>query len=122
MVALAPSEAVAGKKLLIKSSTPSLATAASEVAIDGDGNVVVPITAKLPGNAYFTLTLDCTDLSTRIIVDIKLLSNVETTVRAARPTANPPSGTVARGTAVTLSTVTKGAMIHFTTDGAEPSV
>jgi transcription elongation GreA/GreB family factor len=42
------------------------------------------------------------------------------TVRAGMPVANPAGGTVAAGTAVTLSTATAGAEIYYTIDGSAP--
>lgn len=39
----------------------------------------------------------------------------------AMPVANPPAGTYGDGLAVTLSSTTPGAAIHFTTDGSAPS-
>lgn len=40
---------------------------------------------------------------------------------AATPVASPPAGTYGDGLAVTLSSATPGAAIHFTTDGSAPS-
>jgi hypothetical protein len=39
----------------------------------------------------------------------------------ATPTASPAAGTVAYGTAITLSTATAGATIYYTTDGSTPT-
>ncbi|MGO0060371.1 chitobiase/beta-hexosaminidase C-terminal domain-containing protein [Brevibacillus fluminis] len=41
--------------------------------------------------------------------------------QVATPTANPAGGEVASGTTVALSTVTDGATIYYTTDGATPT-
>ncbi|OWA35023.1 hypothetical protein B9G55_14915 [Saccharibacillus sp. O16] len=41
--------------------------------------------------------------------------------QAAAPSASPGGGAVAAGTLVTLSTVTSDSMIHYTTDGSEPT-
>ncbi|WP_135546849.1 S-layer homology domain-containing protein [Paenibacillus cymbidii] len=44
------------------------------------------------------------------------------TPTAAAPSANPPGGTVAVGTQVSLATSTVGATIHYTIDGSTPTV
>ena len=124
-VTLEPVGAVAGKRLLITANTPSIAEAKAEVFIDSDGKAIVPITAKLPGKGYFTLTLDGTGLEVLAIVDIKMQTYGEPgepTGKAATPTATPPGGEVEAGTHVTLSTTTEGAMIHYTTNGEEPGL
>jgi hypothetical protein len=45
----------------------------------------------------------------------------ETPAKVATPTANPPTGAVASGEAITLSTATEGASIYYTTDGNAPT-
>jgi hypothetical protein len=117
-----PKEAASGKKLTINVVTPSLVAAAAEVLINSDGSADVPITAKLPGKAFFTLTLDGTDLSVSATVDIEMPSVAIPVEKASAPVVNPPGGVVVKGTAVTLTTATEGAMIHYTIDGTEPSL
>src|SRR5215510_8212479 len=41
--------------------------------------------------------------------------------KVATPTANPPTGVVQSGTAITLSTSVAGASIRYTTDGTDPT-
>ena len=38
-----------------------------------------------------------------------------------RPTASPPAGGVIRGTTITLTATTQGAVIYYTTDGSNPT-
>lgn len=40
---------------------------------------------------------------------------------AAKPTASPPAGAVSSGTTVSFSSVTPEAVIHYTTDGEDPT-
>lgn len=40
---------------------------------------------------------------------------------AAKPTATPPAGSVSSGTSVSLTSETPGAVIHYTTDGENPT-
>jgi serine protease len=74
------------------------------------------------------LVLDeTTTLKTRVYLDGYTPSPVvektfTITQQAAPPTFSPPSGTTATGTLnVTMSTVTAGATIRYTTNGAEPT-
>jgi N-acetyl-beta-hexosaminidase len=41
--------------------------------------------------------------------------------RAATPAATPPGGEVANGATVALATTTPDAVIHYTTDGSDPT-
>jgi len=47
--------------------------------------------------------------------------NSEPSLQAATPTFSPPAGTYISAQAVTLSTATAGAAVHFTTDGSTPT-
>jgi hypothetical protein len=48
-------------------------------------------------------------------------SSVTTLERITTPVASPAAGAVTSGTAITLSTTTAGATIHYTTDGSTPT-
>jgi hypothetical protein len=50
-----------------------------------------------------------------------LINTTSSVQRAATPTFNPPAGTYTGLVAVTLSTTTGGATIHYTTDGSVPT-
>jgi hypothetical protein len=84
----------------------------------------------IDGAATFsTYTLTTGDADKYIRVTVSLASASETSAavgpvgpqRVTAPTANPPAGEIHSGETVTLSTVTSGATIHYTTDGSEPS-
>ena len=122
VITIEPKEAAAGKKLIITSSTPAIAIAPAEVIIDSDGNAYIPVTALLPGTAYFTVKLEGTDIETQIMVDIYMEQPEPQIEKAAAPTANPPGGEIEKGAKVSLSTTSEGAMIHYTIDGSVPNI
>jgi len=116
VVTLEPKEAVAGKKLLVKSNSPALASAAAEVIIDADGNATIPVTAKLPGATFLILTLEGTDLQTQAPVRILMPGETEPTPKLSKVTASIASGSIVeKGTAVALASA-EGADIYYTTD------
>jgi len=69
---LEPNSAAAGKKILVQSNSPQIATASSEAIVNQEGRAIIPVTAQLPGSAYFTLELEGTDLRTEVMARIEL--------------------------------------------------
>ncbi len=53
--------------------------------------------------------------------DVTVTANYKDMQQVSTPTFDPAPGTVASGTAVTISCATPGAVIRYTTDGSEPT-
>lgn len=109
-----PAVAVAGKALDIKSLSPILELATTEVTFDDNGQALVPLRGLLPGVAEITFGVG----------DLQALAAVEVRYHlhelCSRPVASVVSGVVAEGTRVELYSATKGATIYYTTDGSCP--
>lgn len=69
-VKVEPASASAGRRILVTSDTPSLATAPDAVTVGADGTAMIYVTSFLPGVAYFTLTLEGTGLQQQVSVNI----------------------------------------------------
>lgn len=80
------------------------------------GTVVLPDNVELPEDAEESgLTLD-------VKIEVHVRENLESNVAVSAPTADPVSGsTVLKGTKVTLSCETEGAVIYYTLNGTEPT-
>ena len=86
--------------------------AASAAIVDG----VLTITPVHPGVAAVVL-----QLSSRGRVSEQTISVEVKAPQAAAPVFSVASGTVLKGTAVSISSDTEGAAIYYTTDGSEPT-
>lgn len=80
------------------------------------GTVVLPDNVELPEDAEENgLTLD-------VKIEVHVRENLESNVAVSAPTADPASGsTLPKGTKVTLSCETEGAVIYYTLNGTEPT-
>jgi hypothetical protein len=67
-----PHAAAAGKHITILSNTPSIAFTATEAVTNEHGQIKVAVTANLPGMAYFTLSVDGTEIQKLVAADIVL--------------------------------------------------
>ena len=117
-VKVEPAEAAAGKTLLVNSLSPMILTVdVDSIKLDSNGEAVVTVTGELPGSGVISYSLVGYDHKATTIVKVEY-DNTEMT---ANPTASIPSGTtVVKGTEVTLSCATEGAIIYYTLDGSCP--
>ena len=117
-VSVLPAAASAGKTLNVRSSSSViLSTNATSITINENGKANIDVSGELPGTAALTFTVDGYDISATTIVKVEQLSNLN----VAAPTANIASGTeVEKGTEITLSCMTEGAVIYYTLDGSCP--
>ena len=113
-----PYDAAIGKKLVVKSSSSMIATVdADTLVMDENGQATVTLTGELPGTSVVTYSLTDADITGMSTVQVAILEDMVT----ANPTASRVSGTaVYRGTEVTLSCETEGAVIYYTLDGSCP--
>ena len=116
-VSVLPADAAKGKILRLQNGTPSiLATDVTELTLDAGGKTKIPVSGTLPGTGALRLSVENSDVSTNVKVNVTL-----TSADTAAPKASIPSGsTVAIGTLVTLSCETEGATIYYTLDGSCP--
>lgn len=73
-------------------------------------------------NAYVYETLDPNGAKVFFNLPLVAEQTRETVFATVTPTASPVAGSVDAGTAVTLTSATKGAKIYYTTDGTTPSI
>jgi uncharacterized membrane protein len=92
---LAPYGAAAGKKILVHSNSSHIATASNEVIVNQGGIALIPVTAHLPGVAFFTLELEGTSLQTEVMVTVGM-PNVVYGI-SLNPTSDKDFGTVEFG-------------------------
>lgn len=113
-----PYDAAIGKRLVVKSSSSMIATVdADTLVMDENGQATVTLTGELPGTSVVTYSLLDADITGMSTVQVAILEDMVT----ANPTASRVSGTaVYRGTEVTLSCETEGAVIYYTLDGSCP--
>ena len=71
-------------------------------------------------NAFVYETLDPNGAKVFFNLPLVATQTRESVTQVATPTASPAAGEVTSGTKVTLATTTKGATIHYTTDGTTP--
>ena len=117
VVEVLPASASKGKRLNVKSSSPSILTVDNEqVVIDNDGLAEVVLTGELPGTAALTFTVEGSDKTATTIASVQPL-----TMFVATPINDLASGEfVEYGTTLTLACVTEGATIYYTLDGSCP--
>lgn len=113
-----PYDAAIGKRLVVKSSSSMIATVdADTLVMDENGQATVTLTGELPGTSVVTYSLLDAAIDGMSTVQVAILEDMVT----ANPTASRVSGTaVYRGTEVTLSCETEGAVIYYTLDGSCP--
>ena len=117
-VKVLPSEAAAGKTLVVKSLSEMILSVDNDsIVLDEKGEAAVIVTGELPGTGYISYSLVGYVPTASTIVKV----DYEKTLITANPTASIASGTtVAKGAEVTLSCSTEGASIYYTLDGSCP--
>lgn len=112
-----PNQAVAGKKVSVKSSSDLIVSLnETEAELDSVGTATFTVNGNLPGSAYLTFSIDGTDLSVLSKVKVVMENNL-----VATPQASIKNGkTVQSGTQLVLSCSTEGATIYYTLDGSCP--
>ena len=118
VVSVLPASASKGKMLTVKtSSSMILGVDTEQVPIGNDGKAEVIVTGELPGTAALTFSVEGTDKTAQTITNVEFNEILD----VEAPKASIVSGTVVgKGTAVTLSCDTKGAIIYYTLDGSCP--
>lgn len=118
VVSVLPASASKGKTLTVKTSSPMILGVESEqVTIGNDGKAEITVSGELPGTAALTFSVEGTDKTAMTIANVEQI-NVKI---VSTPTANIASGTVVeKGTAITLTCETEGAIIYYTLDGSCP--
>ena len=113
-----PYDAAIGKTLVVKSSSSVIATVdADTLVMDENGQATITLTGELPGTSVVTFALADADVNGMSTVQVAIAEEIIT----ANPKASRISGTaVYRGTEVTLSCATEGAVIYYTLDGSCP--
>ena len=124
MVGLLPTEAAAGKKITVTSSSSLIATVGEEAAsaliltLDENGQAALQVNGALYGTTALQFEVvdeELTAVSKVNVVDASMLMDVKA------PLASRISGTaVYRGQVITLSCESEGATIYYTTDGTCP--
>ncbi|MCD8158499.1 MAG: InlB B-repeat-containing protein [Clostridiales bacterium] len=119
-VSVLPAEAGANKTLTAVSSSPSIVSVVnSAVTTDSEGKANIMVNGNLLGTGVITISLEGTSLS--LSVDAVVGEVADSSNKCAKVTASIASGTaVEKGTQVTLSTDTDGAVIYYTTNGTCP--
>jgi len=117
-VSVLPAAAAKGKTIMANSASFSIVSLSSTQAVlDNNGKATFNVNGDLPGGTTVQFSIsDVDDLSAVTKV------NVLEATQVFAPTASIASGTtVPKDTTVTLSSVTPGATIYYTTDGTLPS-
>ena len=117
-VAVLPKEAGAGKTLVVSPNQTKIADTESSIyTLDENGEVGILINANIPGSTFVTYSLRDYDLSASTAVNVDA-PDYET---CGVPIASIASGSeVEKGTTVSLSSLTEGAVIYYTLDGSCP--
>lgn len=116
-VSVLPADAAKGKMLRLQNNTPSiLVTDVTDFTLDDDGKTKIPVTGALPGTGALQLSVDGSDISVEVKVNVITFST-----KVAAPESSIPSGsTVEKGSLIILSCTTEGATIYYTLDGSCP--
>lgn len=116
-VAVLPADAAKGKIFRLQNGTPSiLVTEVTTFTLDADGKTKIPVTGALPGTGALRLSVDDSDISADVKVNV-----ITAPTEVAAPKSSMPSGsTVEKGSLIVLSCTTEGVTIYYTLDGSCP--
>ncbi len=117
-VKVLPAEASAGKTMVVESNSTLIATVSeTEVMLDDNGEAEITVVGELPGVALLHYSINGYNVEATTMLNVSLV-NVQAT---ANPVASVESGSVVtKGTTVSLSCETPGAVIYYTLDGTCP--
>lgn len=128
LVSAQPADAAVGKKLLVKTTSKMIADVSAgndmadengslEVVLDDEGQATIKLTGELPGSTVVTFSIAEANVSAQTAATVTSKPILDTPA----PVASRASGSaVYRGTAITLSCETDGAVIYYTLDGSCP--
>ncbi len=114
-----PAAAAAGKTVTVKCMSGIITSVAqTSVVLDANGEAEVTVQGDLLGKDYVTFTLEDPELTASTTV--KVVTEIKLMVEA--PEASVATETeVEKGTEVTLTCSTEGAVIYYTLDGSNPA-
>ena len=119
-VSVEPKEAAAGKKIIARSASSSIAGVTPEAVLNTEGVAMLQINSELPGTTQITVSVEGIDLKANVTVNVAMPKVVMQ--QLDKPTASVPSGsTVEKNSTVSLSSNTEGAIIYYTMDGSSPN-
>jgi|GEM_PF-6813503 len=116
-ISVSPLEAGANRSITAVSNSPMIVSVNNESVTDENSTARFTVNGVMAGTAEITFMLYGTQIVSKMTVTVELPNEVPQPLKkAARPTANLKSGTVAYGTELILATDTEGAAIYYTTD------
>lgn len=116
-ITLLPEYAARGRKIKVRNASASIVDAdTTTLTVGSEGKTSLTLTGRLPGTAPVELTVEGTDLTSTVNVNVGASDD-----EARMPWASVRTGTALEaGTPVALFSDTEGASIYYTLDGSCP--